>query len=87
MINNFKPQENYIFLDICIYHSYIIKCKIRAHDARTNYIGAYVKIGCIMIDSNIFIGTGAIILCNTHIGSDVVIGVGNVVLITYQIIM
>lgn len=53
--------------------------KILAHDASTNYIGAHTKIGCVTIGNKVFIGTGSIILCNTHIGNNVVIGAGSVV--------
>lgn len=54
--------------------------KILAHDASMGYItdGA-CKIGRVDIGSHVFIGHGAIILCNTRIGDYAVIGAGSVV--------
>jgi maltose O-acetyltransferase len=52
---------------------------ILAHDASTNVVGAGTKLGRVTIGNNVFIGTGTIILCNTHIGNNVVVGAGSIV--------
>ena len=52
---------------------------ILAHDASTNVIKCGTKLGRVSIGNNVFIGTGTIILCNTHIGNNVVIGAGSIV--------
>lgn len=52
---------------------------ILAHDASTNVVGCATKLGRVTIGSNVFIGTGTIILCNTRIGDNVVIGAGSLV--------
>lgn len=53
--------------------------KILAHDASTNYGNNYTKIGLVSIGNNVFIGSGAIVLCNTRIGNNVIIGAGSIV--------
>lgn len=52
---------------------------ILAHDASTNIVGCGTKLGRVEIGNNVFVGTGATILCNTKIGDNVVIGAGAVV--------
>lgn len=52
---------------------------ILAHDASTNVVGCCTKLGRVEIGNNVFIGTHSIILCNTHIGDNVVVGAGSVV--------
>ena len=52
---------------------------ILAHDASPNVVSAGTKLGRVCIGDNVFIGTGCIILCNTRIGSNVVVGAGSVV--------
>jgi maltose O-acetyltransferase len=52
---------------------------ILAHDASTNVVQCGTKLGRVKIGSNVFIGTGSIILCNVTIGDNVVIGAGSVV--------
>ena len=52
---------------------------ILAHDASTNVVGAGTKLGRVSIGNNVFIGTGTIVLCNTHIGNNVVVGAGSIV--------
>lgn len=49
------------------------------HDASTNKAHCETKIGQIKIGNNVFVGCGAIILCNTKIGDNVIIGAGSVV--------
>lgn len=54
--------------------------KILAHDASMGYVtNGACKIGVVEIGSNVFIGYGAIILCNVRIGDNSVIGAGSVV--------
>lgn len=52
---------------------------ILAHDASTNVVRQSTKLGRVTIGSNVFIGTGAIILCGVTVGDHVVIGAGSVV--------
>lgn len=52
---------------------------ILAHDASTNIAGCGTKLGTVKIGSNVFIGTGSIVLCNVTIGDNVIIGAGSVV--------
>lgn len=52
---------------------------ILVHDASTNVVGEGTKLGRVSIGNNVFIGTGTIILCNTHIGNNVVVGAGSIV--------
>ncbi len=52
---------------------------ILGHDASTNVVGCGTKLGKVKIGSNVFIGTGATILCGVRIGDDVVVGAGSVV--------
>ncbi|MEE0799900.1 MAG: acyltransferase [Gemmiger sp.] len=53
--------------------------KILAHDTSTEYVCGYTKIGQVVIGDNVYIGYGAIILCNTRIGNNTIIGAGSVV--------
>lgn len=53
--------------------------KILAHDASTCYANQKTKLGRVTIGSNVFIGSGSIVLCNTKIGDNVVIGSNSVV--------
>ena len=52
---------------------------ILAHDASTNVVKCGTKLGRVRIGNNVFIGTGATILCNTRIGDNVVVGAGSIV--------
>lgn len=52
---------------------------ILAHDASTNVVRQSTKLGKVTIGNNIFIGTGATILCGVTVGDNVVIGAGSVV--------
>lgn len=52
---------------------------ILAHDASSNIVGCGTKLGRVTIGDNVFVGTNSTILCNTHIGNNVVIGAGSVV--------
>ena len=52
---------------------------ILGHDASTNVVSCGTKLGKVKIGNNVFIGTGAIILCGSRIGDNVVIGAGSVV--------
>jgi maltose O-acetyltransferase len=52
---------------------------ILSHDASTKRDLGYSKIGRVTIDNNVFIGAGAIILPNVHVGDNVIIGAGSVV--------
>ena len=47
---------------------------ILAHDASTKIPLGYTKIGRVTIGSNVFIGTGSIIMPNVKIGDNVIIG-------------
>lgn len=49
------------------------------HDASINKELHFVKLGKIIIGSNVFVGAGSIILPNIHIGDNVIIGAGSVV--------
>jgi len=49
------------------------------HDASTMACLGYTKIGKVEIGDNVFIGSGTVILPNSHIGNNVVIGAGSVV--------
>ena len=52
---------------------------VLAHDASTNVVRGGTKLVRVSIGNNVFIGTGTIILCNTHIGNNVVVGAGSIV--------
>lgn len=52
---------------------------ILAHDASTNVVNCGTKLGRVAVGSNVFIGTGTTILCNTKIGNNVVIGAASLV--------
>ena len=53
--------------------------KILAHDAGVGYLTKSTRIGIVEISDHVFIGYGATILCNVHIGEWSVIGAGSVV--------
>lgn len=53
--------------------------KVLAHDASTNLVGPYTKVGLVTIGDNVFVGANVTILCNVEIGNDVIIGAGSVV--------
>ena len=53
--------------------------KILAHDTSTEYVNGHTKIGTVTIGNNVYVGYGAIILCNVRIGDNVIIGAGSVV--------
>lgn len=53
--------------------------RILTHDASMNVVRCGTKLGKVNIGSNVFIGCNSIILCNTKIGDQVVIGAGSVV--------
>ena len=57
----------------------ITHATILAHDASTKKILGYTKVGRVDIGNNVFIGAGAIVLCNTRIGNNVIVGAGTVV--------
>ena len=57
----------------------ITGARILLHDASTYKFIGYTKIGEVTIGDDVFIGNGAIILPNTHIGNKVIIGAGAVV--------
>ena len=57
----------------------ITGARILLHDASTYKFVGYTKVGEVTIGDDVFIGNGAIILPNTHIGSNVIIGAGCVV--------
>ena len=52
---------------------------ILAHDAGLKNIMGLVRIGCVSIGNNVFIGLGCIILPNVRIGNNVIIGAGSIV--------
>ena len=52
---------------------------ILAHDASTKRYLGYTKIGRVIIGDRVFIGAGTIIMPNTKIGNDVIIGANSVV--------
>ncbi len=60
----------------CTFSFYV---QIIAHDASTKIHTGYSRMGLVKIDDNCFIGAGAIILPNVHIGKNVIVGAGSVV--------
>lgn len=52
---------------------------ILSHDASTQIITGFTKLGKVVIGDNVFIGARSIILPNVKIGNNVVIGAGSVV--------
>ncbi len=52
---------------------------ILSHDGSTKNLIGYTKIGCVEIADNVFIGAKSIILPNTKIGKNCVIGANSVV--------
>lgn len=52
---------------------------ILAHDASPDVVECGTKLGKVSIGNHVFIGTRSVILCNTRIGDNVVIGAGSVV--------
>ena len=57
----------------------ITNASILAHDASTKKFMGYTKVGKVKIGDNVFVGYGSIILPETTIGNDVIIGAGTVV--------
>lgn len=55
------------------------RASIFAHDASTQRFLGYAFIGNVIIEDNVFIGAGAIILPNVRIGKNSIIGAGAVV--------
>ena len=53
--------------------------KLLAHDASTGYVNKHTKIGIVKVGSEVFIGSGTTVLCNTRIGDNVIIGAISVV--------
>ena len=56
-----------------------INVTLLAHDASVEKLIGYTKIGQVVIEDNVFIGAGSIILPNITIGKNSVIGAGSVV--------
>lgn len=54
-------------------------CYILTHGASMHTETGYSKIGKVIIGNNVFVGFKSIILCNVHIGDDVIIVAGGVV--------
>ena len=52
---------------------------ILAHDASPCVVKCGTKIGKVSIGNHVFIGTGTTILCDTKIGSNVIVGAGSLV--------
>lgn len=57
----------------------ITNARILLHDASMYKSLGYTRVGSVSIGDNVFIGADSIILCDTHIGSTVIIGAGCVV--------
>lgn len=60
-------------------HVTLTGVRVLAHDASTQIPLGASKVGRVIIGDEVFVGQGAIILPNTHIGNRVVIGAGAVV--------
>ena len=79
--------QNDVFLDIS--HCWLItlgdnctlapRVQVYAHDASTNLLLGYTKIGKVNIGDCTFVGAGSIILPGVTIGNNVIIGAGSVV--------
>lgn len=52
---------------------------ILAHDASTKKVLGYTKIGKVVIEDNVFIGAGAIVLPGVKVGANSIVGAGSVV--------
>ena len=52
---------------------------VLAHDASSQIPLGVSKVGKVIIGDNVFIGSGSIIMPNTHIGNKVIVGAGSVV--------
>jgi maltose O-acetyltransferase len=53
--------------------------QVLAHDASTKRHLGYTRIGKVIIEDNVFVGAGSIILPNVRIGKNSIIGAGSVV--------
>lgn len=89
-LRGFKVGLNFNMYGKCIDwgHCYLIEigddvtitnCTILAHDASMKKDIGYSRVGKVKIGSRVFIGWGSIVLPNTIIGNDVIIGAGTVV--------
>lgn len=54
-------------------------CSILTHDASTERLIGYTKIGKVTIEDNVFVGMNSIILPNVNIGENSIIGAGTVI--------
>lgn len=57
----------------------LTNCRILTHDASTKKPLGFTKVGRVIIGDNVFIGADALILPNTKIGNNVIVGGGAVV--------
>lgn len=83
---NFNPQLGY---ELDPSHCWLIEIgdnvtfgphvQVLAHDASSNRLLGYTKIGRVWIGNNVFVGAGSIILPNVKIGNNSIIGAGSVV--------
>lgn len=87
-----KVGENFQMLEGCMIdpgHCWLIsigdhvtlapRVHILTHDASTKMFLGYTKIGKVTIGNHVFIGAGTIILPNTRIADNTIIGAGSVV--------
>ena len=72
-------DETYSFLISIGNNVTITGASVLCHDASTKKPLGYTKIGKVTIGDNVFIGRGAVILPNTTIGGETIIGAGTVV--------
>lgn len=90
--NGLKVGVNFKILGECIIdpgHCWLIsigddvtlapRVHILAHDASTKMFLGYTKIGKVTIGNHVFVGAGTIILPNTRIADNTIIGAGSVV--------
>lgn len=72
-------DETYSFLISIGSNVTITGATVLCHDASTKKPLGYTKIGKVTIGDNVFIGRGSIVLPNSSIGRDAIIGAGAVV--------